>query len=83
MSLCRSSLDGSFGMYLHTVFAYVLIFRRFLLKRPSAMKQTPNTGQRTVQRKQLSSRQQSIPQQDKERYSKHQEVVVRPTTMER
>jgi hypothetical protein len=24
-----------------------------------------------------------IPQQDKERYSKHQEVVVRPTTMER
>jgi hypothetical protein len=33
MSLCQSSLDGSFGMYLHAVFAYVLIFRRcFFLK---------------------------------------------------
>jgi hypothetical protein len=41
------------------------------------------TGQRTVQRKQLSSRQQSIHQQDKERHSKHPEAVVRPTTMGR
>jgi hypothetical protein len=33
MSLCRSSLDCSFGVYLHAVFAYVLIFRRcFCLK---------------------------------------------------
>jgi hypothetical protein len=33
MSLYRSSLDGSFGMYLRAVFAYVLIFRRcFFLK---------------------------------------------------
>ena len=28
MSLCRSSLDRSFGVYLHNVFAYALIFRR-------------------------------------------------------
>jgi hypothetical protein len=33
MSLCRSSLDRSFGVYLHAVFAYVLIFQRcFFLK---------------------------------------------------
>jgi hypothetical protein len=28
MSLCRSSLDSSFGVYLRAVFAYMLIFRR-------------------------------------------------------
>jgi hypothetical protein len=33
MSLCRSSLDGSFGVYLRAMFASVLIFRRcFFLK---------------------------------------------------
>jgi hypothetical protein len=33
MSLCRSSLDRSFDVYLRAVFAYVLIFRRcFCLK---------------------------------------------------
>jgi hypothetical protein len=33
MSLCRSSLDGSFGVYLRDMFASVLIFRRcFFLK---------------------------------------------------
>jgi hypothetical protein len=41
------------------------------------------TGRRIVQRKQPSSRQQSMPQQYKEHHSKHQESVVRPTTMER
>jgi hypothetical protein len=30
MSLCRSSLDRSFGVYLRTVFAYMLIFRSCL-----------------------------------------------------
>jgi hypothetical protein len=33
MSLCRSSLNGSFGVYLRAMFASVLIFRRcFFLK---------------------------------------------------
>jgi hypothetical protein len=33
ISLCRSSLDGSFGVYLRAIFAYVLIFQRcFFLK---------------------------------------------------
>ena len=41
------------------------------------------TRRRTIQRKQLSSRQQSMPQQDKERHSKHQESMVKPTTVER
>jgi hypothetical protein len=41
------------------------------------------TGRRAAQRKQLSSRHQLMPQQDKERHSKHQEAVVRPTTMEK
>jgi hypothetical protein len=42
MSLCRSSLDGSFGVYLRAIFAYVLILPKvFLLKGPSATKQTP------------------------------------------
>jgi hypothetical protein len=40
-------------------------------------------GRRIVQRKQPSNRQQSMPQQDKEHHSKHQESVVRPTTVER
>jgi hypothetical protein len=44
MSLCRSSLDRSFGVYLRVVFDYTLIFSKvLLLKGPSAMKQAPNT----------------------------------------
>jgi hypothetical protein len=43
MSLCRSSLDGSFGVYIHAIFASMLDLPKvFLLKRPSATKQTPN-----------------------------------------
>jgi hypothetical protein len=48
MSLCRSSLDGSFGMYLLAVFAYVLIFRRcFFLKDLRRRSRPPTGGDRT------------------------------------
>jgi hypothetical protein len=41
------------------------------------------TGRIIAQRRQLSSRQLSTPQQDKDHHSKHQEDVVRPATVER
>jgi hypothetical protein len=41
------------------------------------------TRRRIAPRKQLSSHQQSMPRQDKEHHNKHQESVVRPTTVER
>jgi hypothetical protein len=41
------------------------------------------TGQIIAQRRQLSSRRLSTPQQDKEHHSKHQEAMARPTTVER
>jgi hypothetical protein len=40
MSLCRSSLEGSFGMYLHAARFCVDLLKVFLLKGPSATKQT-------------------------------------------
>jgi hypothetical protein len=40
-------------------------------------------GRNTAQRRQLSSRQLSTLQQDREHHNKHQEAVARPTTVER
>jgi hypothetical protein len=43
MSLCRSSLDGSFGVYLHACTCLCADLPKvFLLKGPSATKQSPN-----------------------------------------
>jgi hypothetical protein len=45
MSLCRSSLDGSFGVYLRACVCLCAdLLKVFLLKGPSATKQSPNSN---------------------------------------
>jgi hypothetical protein len=43
ISLCRSPLDGSFGMYLRAIFAFVLIFRRFFFLKDLRQRSRPPT----------------------------------------
>jgi hypothetical protein len=43
-SLCRSSLDRSFGVYLRAVFAYVLIFRRCFYLKDLRWRSRPTTS---------------------------------------
>jgi hypothetical protein len=42
MPSCRSSFNCSFGIYLHVVFAYIVLPKVFLLRGSSAEKKAPN-----------------------------------------
>jgi hypothetical protein len=55
MSLCRSSLDGSFGVSLRAIFAYVLIFRRCFFLKDLQRRSRPPTDSITVVRAQGST----------------------------